>query len=152
MTTQQNISNAEHIYQNIDIYSSGEMIPFGFIVNNKIVFKVGAPEDSGLGSLYLSNPTIININHLEYLPNLGDIWNGSSFEKGNGEHFLNEDQIEHPFDPHPELLTPFAFLVNNKVAFIIRVLPDSLLEKIFNSNPKIVNLLEDNSFEEEIIT
>lgn len=151
MAIQENISNAEHIYQNTDIYSSGKIIPFGFIVNNKIVFKVSAPENSGLGSLYLSDPKIVNINHLKYLPNLGDIWNGNSFEKGNQEHFLNEEEIQHPFDEYPELLTPFAFLVNNKVGYIIRITPGSKMEEIFNSNPKIVNLLENNDFEEETI-
>jgi hypothetical protein len=148
---QKNISNAEHIYQNNSEYSFGKMIPFAFVVDNKIVFKISAYENSGLGSLYLSDPKIINIDHLEYLPNLGDIWNGNSFKKGDGEHFLNEEEIQHPFDGYPELLTPFAFLVNNKVAQVIRVKPGTNIEKIFNSNPKIVNLLENNDFEEELI-
>lgn len=151
MAIQKNISNAEHIYQNIDLYSSGKIIPFGFIVDNKIVLKVSAPENSGLGSLYLSNPKIINIDHLEYLPDLGDIWNGNSFEKGNKEHFLNEKEIEHPFEENPELLTPFAFLVNNKVAYVIRVIPNSKMKEILDKDPKIVNLLENNDFEEETI-
>jgi hypothetical protein len=151
VTIQENISNAEHIYQNDNVYFSGKMIKFGFVVNNKIIFKVAASEDSGLGSLYLSNPKIINIDHLKYLPNLGDVWNGKSFEKGNIEHFLNEEEIEHPFDPYPELLTPFAFLVDNKVAYIIRVSPGSKMEQIFNQNPKIVNISEENNLIDESV-
>jgi hypothetical protein len=151
VTIQENISNAEHIYQNNSTYFSGKMIKFGFVVDDKILFKVSAPENSGLGSLYLSNPKIINIDHLKYLPNLGDIWNGHSFKKGSVEHFLEENTIEHPFDPYPELLTPFAFLVDNKVAYVIRVVPGSKLEEIFNKSPKIINISEGHNFIDESV-
>jgi hypothetical protein len=146
MVKQKNISNAEHIAQQ-EPMEMIDMVPFAFIVDNEVVNRGSVPRNSKLYDIYNNDPKILNINHLEYLPNLNDEYVDGFFIHTEETSFVDPKTQYHPFDFNPEDLIPFVFLIDNKVKQVVRVGEGSMFEAVFNSDPKIMNVEEyENAF------
>jgi hypothetical protein len=65
------------------------------------------PNDNGVYKTLCSNPKVVNVNHLDYVPLIGSEWNGTDFI----DPLLQEVRPVRRQEPDPDR---FSFMLDNK--------------------------------------
>lgn len=65
------------------------------------------PNDWGIYQTLCSNPKVVNVNHLDYVPLIGSEWDGTDFI----DPLLQEVRPVRRQDPDPDR---FSFMIDNK--------------------------------------
>jgi hypothetical protein len=111
-----------------------DLIPFNRIEIDDSTGVPTEPNEVGIYEMLLSNPKVVNVNHLDYVPLIGSVWDGTGFTDP-----LNQDV--RPVirrDPDP---TRFSFMVDNK-HLIYYVIPsderNAMVVAALSSDPEII--------------
>lgn len=111
-----------------------DLIPFNRI---EIDDETGVPVDEhevGIYDMLLSNPKVVNVNHLDYVPLIGSEWNGTDFIDPLNQEVRPVRRV----DPDPQR---FSFTVDNKHK-IYYVMPsdekNAMAIAALSSDPQII--------------
>lgn len=111
-----------------------DLIPFNRIEIDDSTGVPTEPNEVGIYKMLTSNPKVVNVNHLDYVPLIGSVWNGTDYIDP-----LN--QAVRPVirrDPDP---TRFSFMVDNK-HLIYYVIPNdernAMVVAALSSDPEVI--------------
>lgn len=111
-----------------------DLIPFNRIEVND---ETGIPleeNEVGIYDMLLSNPKVVNVNHLDYVPLIGSEWDGTDFI----DPLKQEVRPVRRVDPDPQR---FSFTVDNKHK-IYYVMPsdekNAMMIAALSSDPQII--------------
>lgn len=109
-----------------------DTIPLHFVEIDPETKNPVTPFDEMYESMFTSNPTFMDITHLEYDPIIGSIWNGSNFNHKDGVEEIEYDRSK---------FTRIAFMSGDK--YLGRIMFNQsdralMLIAALLSNPKIV--------------
>lgn len=94
-------------YKYFNLIIEDDVIPFQRIeINDETGLPVEAYE-VGIYNMLISNPKVVNVNHLDYVPLIGSEWNGTDFI----DPLNQEVRPVRRQDPDP---SRFSFMVDNK--------------------------------------
>lgn len=120
-------------YRYFNLIIDGDSVPFQRIELDDATQIPIAEEEIGIYNMLISDPTVINVNHLEYVPLIGSEWDGEDFI----DPLNQEVRPVRRQDPDPNR---FSFTVDNKHS-IYYVLSkhegNKMMAAALSSNPKI---------------
>lgn len=92
-------------------------------------------EEQNLNSIFSSNPTILDVSHLDYVPFIDTVWDGENFIDDQGrDRYPVKENVENP--------KRFSFIVDNKhKLYMVMAENENNAMKIaaFLSNPVVVS-------------
>lgn len=94
-------------YKYFNLIVEGDVIPFQRIELND---ETGIPVEAyevGIYDMLISNPKVVNVNHLDYVPLIGSEWDGTDFI----DPLNQEVRLVRRQNPDPNR---FSFMVDNK--------------------------------------
>jgi len=120
-------------YKYFNLVVEDDVIPFQRIELND---ETGTPleeNEVGIYNMLMSDPKVVNVNHLEYVPLIGSEWNGADFI----DPLNQEVRPVRRKDPDPNR---FSFMVDNKHSIYYVLGPgekNDMVAAALSSDPKI---------------
>ena len=120
-------------YKYFSLVVDGDVVPFQRIELNDETDVPVEENEIGIYNMLISNPKVVNVNHLDYVPLIGSEWDGKDFI----DPLNQEVRPVRRQDPDPNR---FSFMVDNK-HLIYYVLSSNekndMLAAVLSSDPSI---------------